>query len=88
MKSILSIRNLSRIGFAVVALASARGDDASPVADRFLAEVLVVNPGVDSARLEWEAMAQMPEVVSSLPDPMVSYGYYFQSVQTRTGAMR
>ena len=73
----------------VATLVSARGDgDASPVANRFLAEVLVANPGVESARLEWEAMAQMPEVVASLPDPMISYGYYFQSVQTRTGAMR
>ncbi len=70
-------------------LAAARGGDgASPVADRFLAEVLVANPGVESTRLEWEAMAKMPEVVASLPDPMVSYGHYFTSVQTRTGAMR
>lgn len=62
------------------------GDEAA--ADRFLAEALGSNPGIESSRLEWEAMAEMPEVVASLPDPMVSYGYYFTSVQTRTGAMR
>jgi outer membrane protein, heavy metal efflux system len=56
--------------------------------DQFLAEVLTVNPGIEAARLDWEAMTEMPEVVASLPDPMVSYGYYFTSVQTRTGAMR
>ncbi len=59
-----------------------------PLADRFFSEVLASNPGVESARLDWEAMAEMPEVVASLPDPVVSYGYYFTSVQTRTGAMR
>jgi len=57
-------------------------------ADQFLAEALVTNPGIESTRLEWAAMAEMPEVVASLPDPMVSYGYYFTSVQTRVGAMR
>lgn len=68
---------------------SARADDAgSKLADRFLSEVLATNPGVESSRLEWEAIAQMPEVVASLPDPTVSYGYYFVPVQTRTGAMR
>ncbi len=59
-----------------------------PLADRFLAEALALNPGAEATRLEWEAMAEMPEVVASLPDPTVSYGYYFTSVQTRTGAMR
>lgn len=61
---------------------------ASPVADAYLGEILALNPGVESARLDWAAMAEMPEVVASLPDPVVSYGYYLRSVQTRTGAMR
>jgi len=63
-------------------------DPAPTLADQFLADALASNPGIESARLEWEAMSELPEVVSSLPDPMVSYGYYFTSVQTRTGAMR
>jgi len=88
LKTILSFRTLFCGVVAVASLASARSDDGSPIADRFLSEVLVANPGVESSRLEWEAMAEMPEVVASLPDPMISYGYYFTSVQTRTGAMR
>ncbi len=87
MKFFRSLQNPFYVLLAVLA-SSRAGDGASPVADSFLAEVLVANPGVESTRLEWEAMAQMPEVAASLPDPTVSYGYYFTSVQTRTGAMR
>ena len=64
------------------------GEGASLVTNVFLAEALVSNPGVESARLEWEAMIEMPEVVALLPDPMISYGYYLTSVQARTGAIR
>jgi len=64
------------------------GEGASLVTNVFLAEALVSNPGVESARLEWEAMIEMPEVVALLSDPMISYGYYLTSVQTRTGAIR
>jgi len=71
--------------FSTLTLAPA---DDKAAADQFLAGVLETNPGVAAARLDWEAMAERPEIVASLPDPMVSYGYYFTSVQTRTGAMR
>lgn len=77
---------LGLLGLLAVPIFSYAGNET--VADRFLAEALGSNPGIESSRLEWEAMAEMPEVVASLPDPMVSYGYYFTSVQTRTGAMR
>lgn len=80
-------RGLRYCAFALIATI-AHAESSSNLADQFLSEALATNPGVESSRLEWEAMAQMPEVVASLPDPTVSYGYYFVPVQTRTGAMR
>ncbi len=79
----MDIRFFILFGLAVGAVRAGE-----PLADRFLAEVLSENPGVEAAGFEWRAMAELPEVVASLPDPVVSYGYYFTSVQTRTGAMR
>ncbi len=76
------------LGLAVALTFARAGHGGDAFADRYLAEVLALNPGVESARFEWLAMAEMPEVVASLPDPTINYGYYLTSVQTRTGAIR
>lgn len=52
-----------------------------------LREILRHSPAIEAARRDWEAAAQNPEVVASLPDPMVTYGYYFVSVETRIGPL-
>ncbi len=54
--------------------------------DRLIGEVLRNNPGVAAARLNWEAMQEKPVIAGSLPDPMATYGYFFQNVETRVGA--
>ena len=54
--------------------------------DRLIGEVLRKNPGVAAARLNWEAMQEKPAIAGSLPDPMATYGYFFQNVETRVGA--
>ncbi|MEP7250352.1 MAG: TolC family protein, partial [Spartobacteria bacterium] len=54
--------------------------------DRLLREVLDKNPSLNSARLKWEAMKERPRIAGSLPDPMLSYGYFFDNVETRVGA--
>ncbi|MDQ6824680.1 MAG: TolC family protein, partial [Candidatus Eremiobacteraeota bacterium] len=51
-----------------------------------IGEVLQKNPGVAAARLNWEAMQEKPAIAGSLPDPMATYGYFFQNVETRVGA--
>ena len=50
------------------------------------AEVLEKNPAFEAARLKWEAMKERPRIAGSLPDPMLSYGHFFQNVETRVGA--
>ncbi len=52
-----------------------------------LREILHNSPAIEAARQDWQAAAQNPEVVASLPDPMVTYGYYFRNVETRIGPL-
>ena len=54
--------------------------------DSLTAEVLKKNPAFEAARLRWEAMKERPRIAGSLPDPMLSYGHFFQNVETRVGA--
>lgn len=73
------------LGLLLAPLAAHASD---PIADRFLTSALSTNPGVASTRLQWESLSQHPTIAGTLPDPELTYGYYFESVQTRTGAMR
>ncbi len=54
--------------------------------DAVVRQVLQANPQLNSARLKWEAMTERPHIAGSLPDPMLSYGYFFDNVETRVGA--
>lgn len=67
--------------------ADREADIPAVAASPLLAQILRDNPAIEAARQDWQAAAQNPEVVASMPDPMVSYGYYFQTVETRVGPM-
>ncbi len=54
--------------------------------DPLVREVCEQNPSLKAARLKWEALQERPKIVGSLPDPMLSYGYFFDNVETRVGA--
>ncbi len=54
--------------------------------DDLLVQALRQNPELEAARLKWEAMQERPRIAGSLPDPMLSYGHFFQNVETRVGA--
>ena len=54
--------------------------------ETLVAEALAKNPELRAAQLQWEAMREKPAIAGSLPDPMVTYGYFFQNVETRVGA--
>jgi outer membrane protein TolC len=51
-------------------------------------EALSQNPQIKAARNEWEASIKVVPQVKSLPDPMLSYSYFGQSVETRLGPQR
>ena len=52
-----------------------------------LGEILRNNSTIEAARQDWEVAARNPEIAASLPDPMIAYGYYFTSVETRVGPL-
>lgn len=54
--------------------------------DALVDQALSSNRELRAARLRWEAMREKPAIVGALPDPMVTYGYFFEKVQTRVGA--
>jgi outer membrane protein TolC len=43
------------------------------------------NPQLQAVFNQWKGAEQNIAVQKSLPDPMLTYGYYFESVQTRVG---
>lgn len=61
--------------------------DSAASLELVVTEVLETNPAVEAARLRWEAAQERPEIARALPDPMVTYGYFLQNVETRVGAM-
>ena len=51
-------------------------------------EAFETSPRIKSARSRWQAVVERYPQVVALPDPMVAYGYFAQSVETRVGAQR
>lgn len=46
------------------------------------------NPAIKSSREQWLAAIHVAPQATSLPDPMVQFGYQFDSVETRVGPQR
>ena len=53
--------------------------------DGLIKEAIANNPHIQEAYNNWKAAEYRIKVVKSLPDPMARYGYFGESVQTRTG---
>lgn len=49
---------------------------------------VVNNPGLHAAHERWQATMEMIPQAKSLPDPVFSYTYYVQEVETRVGPQR
>jgi outer membrane protein TolC len=65
---------------------AAIGPDAS--LDDCLAYALAHSPAIEAALREHEAALARPAQAGALPDPRVTYGYYFNEVETRVGPMQ
>jgi outer membrane protein TolC len=53
--------------------------------DRLRAFALDNNPGLKSARSDWAAAQDRVSQAVAFPDPRLSYGYFIEPVETRTG---
>lgn len=58
------------------------------VLSELIQEALSQNPQIKAARNEWQASLKIIPQVKSLPDPMLSYSHFGQSVETRLGPQR
>jgi len=81
--------------FAVVAAQGSGAPEESAIdidADATLEECLLYaerrSPAIEAARNEYEAATAVPAQARALPDPRVTYGYYFNEVETRVGPMQ
>ncbi len=50
-------------------------------------EAVSANLALKAARLRWESLQARPKIAGALPDPMLTYGYFFRNVETRVGPM-
>jgi len=60
----------------------------SVVLEDLIEEVLSVNPRVMAAENEWRAAMEAIPQAKAMPDPMLSYGHFFSSIETRLGPQR
>ena len=51
-------------------------------------EALEQNPQLEAARNDWKAALEVIPQAKSFPDPMLSYSYFGQSIETRVGPQR
>jgi len=58
------------------------------VLSELIQEALEQNPQLKAARNEWQAVLEKIPQAKSLPDPMLSYAHFGQSVETRLGPQR
>ncbi|MCA9772714.1 MAG: TolC family protein, partial [Myxococcales bacterium] len=61
---------------------------ANPTLTDYLAYAEARNPGLQAARASWEAAGETAAQAGAPPDPRLTYGYYFQKVETRAGPQR
>jgi outer membrane protein TolC len=70
-------------GKAITAAGPALADDAG--LEDFLRYAALRNPGLRASWELWLAAVERIVQAEALPDPQISYGYYFESVETFTG---
>jgi outer membrane protein TolC len=53
--------------------------------EHYLTYAALNNPGLKAAFYRWKAALEKTGYVSALPDPMLSYGYFIENVETKVG---
>ena len=59
--------------------------DVGGTLEEYLAYAALNNPDLEAAFYKWKAQLEKIPQVSSLPDPIFSYGYFIENVETRVG---
>ena len=72
-------------GFAMCLLGTAVCAADLQEVQEYIDEALRVNPGLSASRLAMGAVEEDARAAGALPDPMISYGHFVESVETRVG---
>jgi outer membrane protein, heavy metal efflux system len=56
--------------------------------DDYLKEAALNNPGLKSSYTDFEAALQRVSQESALPDPVISFGYFIDSIETKVGPQK
>ncbi len=88
--ALLAVVVATVFGTAIAASGEDGGDAGSvppenPTLDDYVAHARRASPALRAAGAHVTASSERATVVGSLPDPVVSYGYYVESVETRVG---
>lgn len=59
--------------------------DSTTTLNDYLAFAALNSPSLKQAFYRWRASLEKTGYAGALPDPMISYGYYIENVETRTG---
>jgi outer membrane protein TolC len=57
----------------------------APRLETYLAQAALESPELKAAYYEWQAALEKSGYVGSLPDPVISFGYFIENVETRVG---
>ncbi|MBU4342707.1 MAG: TolC family protein [Candidatus Omnitrophica bacterium] len=81
----MNMRYFIVIIFVLVISAGHAYPEETVTLDSLIDEALNNNPKIQAAYSEWKAAEYKARYVRGLPDPMASYGYFGESVETKVG---
>jgi cobalt-zinc-cadmium efflux system outer membrane protein len=61
------------------------GESSANRLEEIVEEAILNNPEIKASQREWDAASEKIVQASTLPDPMASYGYFPENVETRVG---
>lgn len=88
MRKKITVFSLIMVFICSITAISQETDSRKAVLSELIQEALTENPQIKAAEQEWQAALKKIPQVKSLPDPMLSYSYFGQSVETRLGPQR
>jgi len=88
MKKVISSLLGVFVFFSALTLFSQEIQERKTVLSELIQEALSQNPQIKAARNEWQAALNVIPQAKSLPDPVLSYSYFGQSIETRLGPQR
>lgn len=88
MRKKITVFSLIMVFICSITAISQETESRKAVLSELIQEALTENPQIKAAEQEWQAALKKIPQVKSLPDPMLSYSYFGQSVETRLGPQR